>query len=122
MVQSLLLYGSETWVLSKTALARLEGFHIRAAYKMAKEHVPRRGRDWRWVYPKSEDVLKECGLHTISEYIKVRRNTIAAHVVDRSIFRDCMDSERKRGSVPRQWWWEQEMDLNAYDATGLVDD
>ena len=122
VVQSLLLYGSETWVLSKTALARLEGFHIRAAYKMAKENVPRRGPDRRWEYPKSEDVLKECGLQTIGEYIKVRRDTIAAYVVDRSIFRDCMDSERKRGSVPRQWWWEQEMDLDAYDATGSVGD
>jgi hypothetical protein len=122
VVQSLLLYNSETWVLSKTALARLEGFHIRAAYKMAKEHVPRRGPDRRWAYPKSEDVLKECGLHTISGYIKVRRDTIAAYVVDRSVFRDCMDSERKRGSVPRQWWWEQEMDLDVYDATGSVGD
>jgi hypothetical protein len=27
-VQAILLYGSETWVLSQTALGRLEGFHI----------------------------------------------------------------------------------------------
>jgi hypothetical protein len=40
VVQSLLLYGSETWVISKSVMARLEGFHIRAAYKMAKQHVP----------------------------------------------------------------------------------
>jgi hypothetical protein len=44
IVQSVLLYGSETWVLSKAVMARLEGFHICAAYLMAKEHVPcRRG-------------------------------------------------------------------------------
>ncbi len=81
VVQSLLLYGSKTWVLSKTAMARLEGFHIWAAYKMAKEHVPTKHRpDRTWTYPKSD--------------------TIAAYVVDRSIFRDCMDSEQKQGSVP----------------------
>ena len=34
VVQAILLYPSETWVLSKTALASLEGFHIRAAYRM----------------------------------------------------------------------------------------
>ena len=28
VVQSLLLYGSETWVISKSVMARLEGFHI----------------------------------------------------------------------------------------------
>jgi hypothetical protein len=37
VVQSVLLYGSETWNLTKTALARLKGFHIRAAYRMAKK-------------------------------------------------------------------------------------
>ena len=40
IVQSVLLYGSETWVLSTAALARLEGFHLCAAYRMAKKHVP----------------------------------------------------------------------------------
>jgi hypothetical protein len=40
VVQSVLLYGSETWNLTKTALAWLEGFHIRAAYHMAKKHKP----------------------------------------------------------------------------------
>ncbi len=109
-------------MLSKTMLARLEGFHIRAAYKMAKEHVPGRGPGRRWAYPKSEDVLKEYGLHTISECIKVRRDMIAAYVVDRSIFHDCMDSEWKRGLVPRQGWWEQQMELDAYNATGSAGD
>ena len=42
VVQSVLLYGSETWNLTKTALARLEGFHIRVAYHMAKKHKPRK--------------------------------------------------------------------------------
>ncbi len=40
IVQSILLYGSKTWVLSKAAMARFKGFHIHAAYRMAKEHVP----------------------------------------------------------------------------------
>ena len=42
VVQAVLLYGSETWNLAKAALARLEGFNIRAAYKMAKRQCPRR--------------------------------------------------------------------------------
>jgi hypothetical protein len=31
IIQAILLYGSKTWVISWTALARLKGFHIRAA-------------------------------------------------------------------------------------------
>ena len=59
VVQAVLLYGSETWVLSTTALARLEGFHIRAAYRITKQHKLRRGPGNQWIYPKSEDVLEE---------------------------------------------------------------
>ena len=118
VVQAVLLYGSETWVLSPTALARLEGFHIRAAYRMAKRNRPRRGPGHQWVYPKSEDVLEECGMHTIGEYIDVRRQTIAMYVATRPILDECKQGERKRGAIPRRWWWEQKMDLDVADATG----
>jgi hypothetical protein len=111
IVQSILLYGSKTWVLSPTVMARLEGFHIRAVYRMAKKHVPRRGPDHQWVYPLSEAVLEECGMHTIQHYIDVQRKTIAKYVVGCSIFAECQGADRRRGSVPRQWWWEQRMTL-----------
>jgi hypothetical protein len=39
IVQSVFLYGSKTWVLSKAVMARLEGFHICAAYWMTKKHI-----------------------------------------------------------------------------------
>jgi hypothetical protein len=112
IVQSVLLYGSETWVLSPAAMARLKGFHIRAAYGMAKEHVPRQGPNLQWAYPPSEAVLEECGMHTIQHYIDVRRETIATYVVGRSILAECQGADRRRGSVPRQWWWEQRMCLD----------
>ena len=43
VMQSVLLYGSETWNLMTTPLAWLEGFHIRAAYRMAEKHKPKKG-------------------------------------------------------------------------------
>jgi hypothetical protein len=111
IVQSVLLYGSETWVLSPAVLARLEGFHIHAAYRMAKKHVPRRGPHQQWVYPPSDKVLEECGMHTIEHYIDVRRETIAKFVVGRSIHVECQGADRRHGLVPRRWWWEQRMCL-----------
>ena len=72
MVQAALLYGSKTWVLSPTALACLKGFHICIVYRMAKNNKPRWGAGYQWVYPKLEDVLKECGMLTIAEYIDIR--------------------------------------------------
>ncbi len=38
VVQAVLLYGSKTWNLTKSTLAWLKGFHVRAAYKMARKH------------------------------------------------------------------------------------
>jgi hypothetical protein len=76
VMQSVLLYGSKTWNLMTTALARLEGFHIRAAYQMAEKHKPKKGPNHWWVYPRSSDILQECGMATILHYINVRRATI----------------------------------------------
>jgi hypothetical protein len=118
VVQSVLLYGSETWNLTKTALALLEGFHIRAAYRMAKKHKPRRGPNQVWVYPATKDVLKECGMISVAHYIGVRRETIFQYVVDRPIYASCTEGELRRGLAPRQWWWEQKMCLDDEDADG----
>jgi hypothetical protein len=112
VVQSVLLYGSETWNLTETVLAWLEGFHIRAAYRMARVHKPRKGLFGNWIYPSTKDVLEECGLHSVKEYINTRRATIAIYVVNRPIFRECQEGERRRGSMPRLWWWEQELGLD----------
>jgi hypothetical protein len=65
VVQAILLYVSEKWVISPQDMAHLEGFHIRAAWRMAQTHKPWQGPQKEWVYPRSEDVLKECGMKTI---------------------------------------------------------
>ncbi len=100
VVQSVLLYGSKTWNLTKTTLAWLEGFHIRAAYRMATKHKPRRGLNQVWVYPATDNVLKECEMHSILHYIRVRRETIFWYVVDRPIHTTFMEGEWRRGSAP----------------------
>ena len=120
----MLLYCSKTWVLLTAALASLEGFHIRAAYRMAVRHKPRRGPVNRWIYPKSKDVLEECEMSTLEEYITVRRQTIAVlvYVATRPILIECRQGERKRRAVPHCWWWEQQMDLDISDALDQTSD
>ena len=123
VVMAILLFSSETWNLTPTALKRLEGFHIRHAYRMAKVNKPRRNpHTGVWTYPASADVLEEVGLHTIAEYIEVQRQTIAKYIVDRPIFTLCMEEERRRGTAAnRQWWWEQPTDWDlAREASASV--
>ena len=42
VIQQILLYGCETWVITKAMYRMLKGFHMRAAYRMAKINKPRR--------------------------------------------------------------------------------
>jgi hypothetical protein len=109
-VQSILLFGSETWNLSPVSLKRLEGFHIRAAWRMAGKR-PLKLPDGTWTYPNSTEVLDEVGLKTVAHYIGVRRQHIASYIVDKPIFQSCLNGVRRRGSSVRQFWWAQSMDL-----------
>ncbi len=115
--QAVLLYGSKTWNLTNSALARLEGFHVCVVYKMARTHQLKRGANGVWVYPKTADVLEKCSMTTITVYhIQSRRQTIAMYVATRPIFKACLQGKRRQGSMPHQWWWEQPMCLDAIDA------
>jgi hypothetical protein len=118
VVQSVLLYSSKTWNLTTTALAWLEGFHVCAAYRMAEKHKPKKGPHHGWVYPRSSNILQECGMAPILHYINVRRATIFQYVVDWLIYEACREGEPRRGLPPRQWWWEQMMSLDNKDANG----
>ncbi len=111
-MQSVLLYGSEMWNLTRAVLAQLEGLHVRAAYKMAWKYKPRKGLFGKWSYPLTKDVLEEYGLHSVEEYIQTCWTTIAMYVVNRPLYLECKEGERQRGSMPRQWWWEQELGLD----------
>jgi hypothetical protein len=118
VVQAVLLYGNKTWNLTKAVLARLEGFHVQAAYRMAQVHWPKRVAGNRWEYPKMSDILEECGMATMQHYIQKHRAMIAIYIADWPILEACQKGERKCGSHPRQWWWEQAMCLDINDAIG----
>ncbi len=64
-----------------------------------------------------EAVLREVGLQTIRHYIGVCRQHVANLIVNRPIFQLCLEGVRKRWSAPRQFWWEQPLDL---EVAGLL--
>jgi hypothetical protein len=116
VIQAVLFYGNETWKVTKAVLAWLEGFHVRAAYPMAQVHWPRRVAGNRWIYPRTSDVLEECGMATMQHYIQKCRATIAIYIADCPILEACQQGGRKRGLQQRQWWWEQGMCLDINNA------
>ena len=90
------MHGSKTWNLTKTALARLEGFHVRAAYKMARKYRPKRGANGVWVYPKTADVLGERGMDSIAKYIQACHQTITTYMATRPILVACVGDGQQR--------------------------
>ena len=77
-VQTVLLFGSETWVTSTKMMQRLNSFHHRCARCIAREHI-HRNSDGTWSHPPSSKVLEICGLSPISTYIAKRRTDLLNH-------------------------------------------
>ena len=61
VVQSVMMYGSETWVMTPHIGRVLRGFQDRVALRLTGRQ-PWRGRDGVWVYPPLEDTTVEAGL------------------------------------------------------------
>ena len=103
-VQSVLLFGSETWALTPNTLKRSEGFHVNAARRMTgKMPVFAHGI---WTYPKTSEILAAAGLRTIEHYVRVRRAKILHWMKDRLIYQLCQKAGRRRGTPPRKFWWD----------------
>jgi hypothetical protein len=89
VVQAALLYGSKMWNLTKAVLTWLGGFHVQAAYCLAQAHWPRWVAGNQCVYPKTSDVLEECGMATMQHYIQKCRAGIAIYIADCPILEAC---------------------------------
>ena len=76
VVQSVLLYGSETWVLTPRMQRVLGGFPHRAAHRLTVRQ-PRKWRDGSWVYSPLKDAMVEEGLQEVETYVSRHQNTVA---------------------------------------------
>ena len=64
VVQSVLIYGSVTWVLTPRIQRVLGGFHYMVA-GMVIGRQPWKGRDRGWFYPPLEDAMAEAGFQEV---------------------------------------------------------
>jgi len=109
IVQSVLLYGSESWVLSKCMWRKLRSFHRRCARYITGRHI-RENADGTWTCPGSASTLEEAGLWTIEEYIERRKATVMVYAGERSIYRRCKSSTPLASSVNQLVWWDTSTD------------
>jgi hypothetical protein len=93
VIQTVLLYGSETWVLTPRMLSKLERFHQQIARRLTGRAPVYLRREGQWKYSPLGDDTEEAGLFSIDEYITCHRNRIAEFVDTRPLIVVCKEME-----------------------------
>ena len=104
IVQAVLLYGAETWVVADRMLKLLDSFHHKCARHIAQDPIHQKP-DGTWHTPCSQDVLQQCGLFSMSEYIRRRKETIQPFVHQRPIYASCLQSTPTACNINQKVWW-----------------
>jgi hypothetical protein len=104
VVQAVLLYGSESWVITERMWKVLNGFHNRCARFISGDHI-RQKPNGEWILPSTKAVLAKCKLHTIEEYIRRRKRTVKTFVESRPIYDACVASTPTASNVNQKVWW-----------------
>lgn len=107
IVQAVLLFSVETWVLTPQMLRHLEGFHHRVVRRIAKMGPSQRPGTNEWVYPPVDGALEVAGLSPIQVYITRRQHTIEDYISTRPILEVCKTTRRLPGTGNYQKWWDR---------------
>ena len=109
VVQAVLLYGSETWVLTQSMRNVLTGFHHRVARRLSGRMPRYLHHEDRWEYPPIEEALERAGLFPMEEYLLRRRNKMVDYVSTRPINEICRGTSRLPGTPTKtRFWWEDD--------------
>jgi hypothetical protein len=130
IVQAVLLYGCETWVITPDMLRVLESFHNRTARRIA--NMMPRLEDGVWFTPSVKKARRKAGLYTMEHYIRKRQNTIAEYIATRPIYEQCLDEAPvpppgdpelpPRNSRLYRWWTQPTRTTEAPEEDDLEDD
>ena len=79
VTQQVLLFGADTWVLTRRMEATLDAFQGRVARRLTGR-MPRRGRDGKWMYLPLAGATKEAGIVRARTLVLRRQNTVAQFI------------------------------------------
>ena len=103
VTQEVLLFGSETWVLTSRVENDIDSVQYRVARKITGRQRRQR-KDGSWIYPPLAGIMKETGMVEIRISILWRQNTVAQFIATRPIMDLCKQATRQPGArVSRRW-------------------
>jgi len=107
VVQTVLLFGSESWTITDAMMTVLKGFQHRTARRMANM-MAYKGPGDKWIYPPLEEALKKAGLYAMEHCVYKRQQRIVDYISTRPIWAHCMAASKKPGTPARTiCWWDQ---------------
>ena len=107
VVQPVLLYGSDTWVLTPY-MQRVMGISHHGVARRLIGKQPQKERDGGWFYPPLEDAMAGTGLQEVETYVSRCQNTVAQYIETRHIMDLCLVEKQRPGPRVAMRWWEQE--------------
>ena len=109
--QAVLLFGSETWVLTPHMEWDMDSFQHRFPRRITGSH-PRRWGEGGWEYPPLTSAMEETVSKETGVYIQKRQNTAAQYIATRPILNLCERSVWRLGAwVSRRWWKQKVLDI-----------
>ena len=106
VVQQVLLFGAETWVVSPTMERALSAFIYEATRRITGRQ-PRRGRDGNWFYPSLMGSMKEAGFTDVRMSITRSQNMVAQYIATRPLLELCEGAKQQGGARVTMRWWDQ---------------
>ena len=88
VVQQVMLFRAETWVVTPKMERALRGF-LHGAVRRLTGRQARRAKNGEWYYPSLEGAMREAGLTDIRKSIATRQNTVAQYIATRPLLDLC---------------------------------
>ena len=107
VVQAVLLFGSEMWVVTPHVSRTLGGFQHRGRPPADWESASAAARR-RMGVPPPGGTMREAGLEEVEEYIAWRQHTVTQYIATRPILDLCEEAKRRPGTQISKRRWEQE--------------
>ena len=108
MSQIVLMYSSESWVVTEAMLKILEGFHHQEDRWIAGMTAKCMAYG-TWEYPPVVEALEEAGLYPIQEYIWRLKATITAQVAGHPIYEIFTEADWRPWKIRMMRWWDKDM-------------
>jgi hypothetical protein len=109
-IQTVLLYGSETWVVTDEILQMLTSFHHSVARRLTGRY-PRpisNTDDDDWIYPSIKETLRIAGIFHLEEYLNRRKRYLEEYTTEHpQLLQECQNALQTGNTTRRVFWWNQ---------------